>query len=454
MAGVVRDALKRLYVVEFDSLSQRHLVGFGRTPFGADATSSFVAMMRLADLLAETIVLTDNTVFDGILFHRLGPRRMLQLVGRPVGATLVFPFEIRSRAPSMEEALLRAVRDPDATARDRLNPFEFTTLDLPETARIEVGQRLGELRVRELDRRVERLGVAEGIGQLLIERCAVPADKVRALQEGWAAWIKADQDGMLNIQPAGERGDADDDRAFAIDPVAPMRGDLGTEAGRQALQWVDDNRHERRTTIRARLRDWLPDGADGRGADRRVIELWHNACYLRSLAYAQGAELIEYLLGDPRAAARRRLVRRGRAAAVLGGETRQVMLPQTLITELGGMPRSVFETVLYRNRDAIATWRRSGDPSAMRRVAYGLLDAADQPDPTSLSKETATRLVLVVIAAFVADAFQSVPWLVKAPVLLGAVLAGSWYDVRTWVRLRGRLGAVIDIRERADAATG
>jgi hypothetical protein len=455
MAELARAGLKRLYVVEFDSLSQRHLVVLGRTPFGADATSSFVAMMRLADLLAETVVLTDNAVFDGVLFHRLGPRRMLQLVGRPVGATLVFPFEIRSRAPSMEEALLRAVRDPDATPRDRLNPFEFTALDLPEAERIEIGQRLGNLRVRELDRRVEKLGVADGIAQLLIERCAVPADKARAMQEGWAAWIRADQDGMLTMRPAGERGNADDDRAFAVDPVAPMRGDLVTEAGRQALQWVDDNRHERRTTIRARLRDWLPDGTNaGHGADRRVIELWHNACYLRSLAYAQGAELIEYLLGDPRAAARRRLVRRGRAPAVLGGETRQVMLPQTLITELGGMPRSVFETVLYRNRDAIATWRLSGDPSAMRRVAYGLLDAADQPDPTSLSKETATRLVLVVIAAFVADAFQSVPWLVKAPVLLGAVLAGSWYDVRTWVRLRGRLGAVIDIRERVDATAG
>ncbi|HEX6467608.1 MAG TPA: hypothetical protein VF069_00825 [Streptosporangiaceae bacterium] len=450
MGGAARGGLKRLYVVEFDSLSQRHLVALGRTPFGADATSSFVAMMRLADLLSETVVLTDNAIFDGIMFHRLGPRRTLQLVGRPVGASLAFPFEIRSRAASMEDALLRALRDPDATWRDRLNPFEFTALELPEAERIEVGQRLGELRVRELDRRVDKLGVADGIAELLVERCGVPADKVRALQDGWGAWIRADQDGMLTIRPAGERGDADDDRAFAVDPVAKMRADLTTEEGRRALQWVDDNRHERRTTIRARLRDWLPDGPDGRGADRRVIELWHNACYLRSLAYAQGAELIEYLLGDPRAAARRRLVRRGRSPATDGrGETRQVMLPQMLITELGTMPRSVFETVLYRNRDAISNWRLSGDPSSMRRVAYGLLDAADQPDPTSLSRETATRLLLVVVAAFVADVFQGVPWLVKAPVLLGTVLAGSWYDVRTWVRLRGRLGAVIDLREAA-----
>lgn len=449
-AAAAQGGLKRLYVVEFDSLSQRHLVDLGRTPFGADATSSFVAMMRLADLLSETVVLTDNAVFDGILFHRIGPRHMLQLVGRPVGPTLVFPFEIRSRETSVAGALLRAVRDPEATWRDRLNPFEFYALDLPEADRIEVGQRLGELRVRELDRRVERLGVADGIAQLLVERCGVPAGAVRTVQEGWAAWIRADQDGMLNIQSAGERGDTDDDRAFAIDPVAAMRGDLITDAGRKALQWVDDNRHERRTTIRARLRDWLPDetvGPAAAGADRRVIELWHNACYLRSMAYAQGAELIEYLLGDPHAAGRRRLVRRGRAAAQ-GGKTRPVMLPQTLITELGTMPRSVFETVLYRNRDAIARWRLIGDPSAMRRVAYGLQDAADQPDPTSISRETETRLALVVVAAFVAEVFQGVPWLIKAPVLLGAVLAGSWYDIRTWVRLRGRLRAVIDIREQ------
>jgi hypothetical protein len=442
--AAAQGGLKRLYVVEFDSLSQRHLVDLGQTRFGSDAVSSFVAMMRLADLLAETVVLTDNTVFDGIVFHRLGPNRMMQLVGSPVGASLVFPFEIRSRAGSIEEAILRALRDPDASSRDRLNPFEFFALEVPEGERIEIGQRLGEQRVRELDRRVEKLGVAEGIADLLIERCGAPADKVRRLQDGWAAWIRADQAGLLSLKPAGERGDAGDDRAFAVDPVGRMRGDLRTDAGRRALQWVDDNRHERRTTIRARLRDWLPEGQRQLAADRRVIELWHNACYLRSLAYAQGAELIEYLLGDPRAAARRRLTRRG---SVPTGETRQVMLPATLITELGTMPRSVFETVIYRNRDAIAMWRLSGDPSAMRRVAYGLFDAADQPDPTALSRETATRLLLVVVAAFVADAFQGVPWLIKAPVLLGAVLAGSWYDVRTAVQLRGRLGAVIDIRE-------
>jgi len=52
--AAVQGGLKRLYVVEFDSLSQQHLVSFGQTRFGADAVSSFVAMMRLADLLSET----------------------------------------------------------------------------------------------------------------------------------------------------------------------------------------------------------------------------------------------------------------------------------------------------------------------------------------------------------------------------------------------------------------
>ncbi|MBC6457725.1 hypothetical protein [Actinomadura sp. HBU206391] len=438
--------IQRLYVVEFDSLAQRHVCDIGMTRFGGDAESSIVAMMRLADLLSEAIVLTDNMIFDGILFHRIGPRRMLQLVGRPVGTNLVFPFEIRSRAGTIEEALLRALREPGATGRDRLHAFEYDALDLPEPERIEIGQRIGGLRVRELDRRVARHGISEGIARLLIERCGAPEEQVRRMQESWAAWIKADLDGQLTIRPAGERDDTGDDRAFALDPVARMRDDLQTADGRLALQWVEANRHERRTTIRARLRDWLP-GVDGDQAmDRQVIEFWHNACYLRSLAYAQEAELIEFVLGDPEAVQRRRLKRRRRAPAQ-GGETRQVRLPVTLLGELGTMPRSVFETVLYNNRDAIADWRRSGDPGAMRRVAYGLLEASDQPDPTLLSRETLTRLMLVVLAAFVADAFQQTPWVVKAPVLLAAVLASSWSDIKTFFRLRGRLGAVIDIRD-------
>jgi hypothetical protein len=438
--------IQRLYVVEFDSLAQRHVCDIGITPFGGDAESAFVAMMRLADLLSETIVLTDNMIFDGALFHRIGPRRMLQLVGRPVGTNLVFPFGIRSRADSIEQALLRALREPEATGRSRLNTFEYDALDLPEPERIEIGQRIGNLRVRELDRRVARHGISEGIARLLIERCGAPEAQVRQMQEAWAAWIRADRDGQLRISPAGERRDADDDRAFALDPVATMRDDLQTAKGRQALRWVEYNRHERRTTIRARLRDRLP-GVDGDQAmDRQVIEYWHNACYLRSLAYAQGAELIEFVLGDPGAVQRRRLARRRRAPAQ-GGETRQVRLPVTLLSELGTMPRSVFETVLYSNRDAISDWRRSGDPSAMRRVAYGLLEASEQPDPTLLSRETITRLLLVAVAAFVADAFQQTAWAIKAPVLLAAVAASSWSDIKTFFRLRGRLGAVIDVRD-------
>ncbi|MGH3389145.1 MAG: hypothetical protein ACRDOO_09745 [Actinomadura sp.] len=450
--------IQRLYVVEFDSLAQRNLVDVGSTAFGPDAESSFVAMMRLAGLLSETIVLTDNVIFDGILFHRIGPRRMLQLVGRPVGANLVFPFEICSRADSIEQALMRALREPDATSRDYLHAFEYAALDLPALDRIEIGQRLGEQRVRELDKRVEKHGVTEGIARLLIERGGAPEEQVQRMEAAWRTWIEADQAGQLTIRPAAERQDADDDRAFALDPVATMRRDLHTPAGREELQWVQLNRHERRTTIRARLRDRLPDTDREMARDRRVLEFWHNGCYLRSLGYAQGAELIEFVLGDPRAAQRRRLVRRGRLvrhrpqprrrrSLLRAGETRRVMLPGSLLSELGSMPRSVFETMLYTNRDAIAAWRRSGDPRATRRVAYGLLEAADQPDPAMLSRETLNRLMLVFVAAFVTETFQGTPWQAKVPVLAGAVVAGSWYDIRTFVKLRGRLGAVIDVRD-------
>lgn len=445
MSGAaVPGGLLRLYAVEFDSLTQRRLRDLGGTTFGPDAASSFVAMMRLADMLSGTIVLTDNMVFDGIMFHQIGPRRLLELIGRPVGAGLAFPFEVRSRARNLEQALLRSLRHPRAAPRDRLSPFEFAALDVPEQERIRIGQRLGELRVRELDRRIRRHGVTGGLARLLIDRCGAPEDKVRQMQREWTAWIEADRRGLLEFRRAGERRDIDDDRAFARDPVDAMRSDLRTEDGRQALQWVYENRHQRRTDIRAWLRERLPDDDVRLAADRDVIEVWHNACYLRSLAHAQGAELIEFLLGDPNEARRRRLLRR-RDVSRFDGSTRRVKLPATLMAELGQMPRAVFATVRYSNRDALAAWRRHGDRGSMRRLAYGLLAATHQPDPARLSRETELRLLLVVVAAFVAEAFQDLSWWIKGPVLLAAVLAGSWADVQTFFQLRGRLGAVIDV---------
>jgi hypothetical protein len=434
----------RLYAVEFDSLTQRRLRDLGRTTFGPDAESSFVAMMRLADMLSGSIVLTDNMVFDGVMFHQIGPRRLLELIGRPVGAALIFPFEIRSRADNLEKGLLRSIRDPRSAPRDRLTSIEFAALDVPEHDRIRIGQRLGRLRVRELDRRIRRHGVPGGIAQLLIDRCGAPEDKVRQMQRNWAAWIEADRRGLLVFRRTGERRDIDDDRAFARDPVTAMREDLRTEDGQQALQWVYENRHQRRTDVRAWLRTRLPDDDAKQAADREVLELWHNACYLRSLAHAQGAELIEFLLGDPRDAGRRRLLRR-RKTTPADGQTRRVKLPASLMAELGQMPRAVFATVRYSNRDALDAWRRHGDRGSMRRLAYGLLAATDQPDPRRLSRETEMRLLLVVVAAFVSEVFDGPDWKIKGPVLLAAVLASSWQDVRTFFQLRGRLGAVIDI---------
>jgi hypothetical protein len=444
----VAGGMLRLYAVEFDSLTQRRLRDRGRTAFGPDAASSFVAMMRLSDLLSGSIVITDNMVFDGIMFHQIGPRRLLELIGRPVGAALAFPFEVRSRARNLEQALLRSLRDPRAAPRDRLYTFEFAALDVPEEERIRIGQRLGRLRVRELDRRVRKFGVAGGLARLLVDRCDAPEDKVRHMQQQWAAWIEADRRGLLDFRRAGERRDIDDDRAFARDPVETMRADLRTEDGRQALHWVYENRHQRRTDVRAWLRERLPDDDARLAADREVIELWHNACYLRSLALAQGAELIEFLLGDPKEATRRRLLRR-RGSAHSDGETRRVRLPATLMAELGQMPRAVFATVRYANREALQSWRRHGDRGSMRRLAYGLLAATEQPDPRRLSRETELRLLLVIIAAFVAEAeaFDSVSWWIKGPVLLATVLASSWQDVQTFFQLRGRLGAVIDVHD-------
>ncbi|MQA97482.1 MAG: hypothetical protein GEV11_23665 [Streptosporangiales bacterium] len=440
--------LSRLYAVEFDSLAQRHLADRVRTPLGDDPLSAFVAILRLSGLLAETVVLTDSSVFDGCLFHRLGPARLLQLAGRaqPGGMGLSYPFEILSRAPNLEQSLLHAVRDPDEAPDGRLRMYEFSALDVPEPERVRLGERLHLVKPRELDKRVAKHGVTEGIAQLLIECCDAPTLPVSRMQSGWEEWIRQDRAGRLNVKVWPQMGKYGDDQAFAWDPVTAMHADLKTEVGRIGLDWVFENRHLRRTEIRAFLRSLLPYDAPDLSADREIIEFWYNACYVRALAYAQGAELIEFVLGDPGTIQSRRLLRR-RGAAPGGGESRRVLLPPSLLRQLGTMPRAVYETVLYRNRDAVLSWRRHGDKRSMRRIAYGLLDAVEQPNPKS-GRRIAMNSALVVLAAVIVELFDTLPLWAKAPLVAGAALAASWEQLGTEIRLNGQLGAVIDVRKQ------
>lgn len=443
--------LRRLYAVEFDPLAQRHLVERGATPFGDDPLRAFVAILRLANLLGETVVLIDSSIFDGCLFHRIGPRRLLRLAGRPVqgGVGSVYPFEILSRAPTLEQSLLQSVRTTDGR-RGRLRSYEFFGLDVPEPERVAYGERLGLVSVRELDRRVARYGVTEGIARVLVECCGVPPEPVARMRAHWEEWIAEDRAGRLDLKVWTGMGRFSDD-AFAWDPVETMLPDIRSELGRTALAWTYENRHLRRTHIRSALRTLLPDDDPVLRADRDVIEFWYNACYQRAMAYAQGAELIEFVLGDPRSVPTRRLRRRHGARGP--GESRRVVLPASLMAALGTMPPSVFETVLYRNRDAIAEWRATGDPQAMRRIAYGLLETVEQPNPAS-TRRIVVNFALVIMGAVIVEFFDDLRLAEKIPLVAAAALAASWEQLSTEIRLRGRLGAVIDVRGGPSRASG
>lgn len=438
--------LQRLHAVEFDSLAQRQLLERGRTQFGADPIQSFIAVLRLSNLLAQRVVMVDSSLFDGVLFHRVGPRQLLRLAGRATNNRLevAFPFEIMSRASTLEESLLLAVREPGSERRDQLRMYEFYSLDLPEPERVACGQRLSEVDVRELDRRVAKYGVTEGIARVLTECCDAPEEPVQRMRTAWEEWIAEDRSGRLELRvwPQMGRYDGDDD-AFAWDPVDRMRRDIRTSLGRTGLEWVYENRHLRRTEIRSVLRTLLPEDEPELTADRKLIEDWFNACYMRALAYAHGAELIEFVLSGPDSDAAKRIRRRRWRGKK--GTSRRVFLPPSLLIELGRMPRSVFDSVLYRNREAIRTWRATGDPQAMRRIAFGLLSAVEQPAPTS-ARRIITNFGLAMFIAIVVELFDNTPLWMKVAIAAAATVAASWQELLAETRLHGQLGAVIDVR--------
>ena len=149
----------------------------------------FSGVLRTADLVSDTILVTDAQLLDGAFFASLGPTRVHSLLGRV--DTDAPALTVLGRGPSLEESLRSmAVGPAEPTA------FTWSVLSTFRPA----GERLTELLTnKHVDRiRSAEVGaVAKTIGSAWVDLLGSPthAGSVRHLTAMWQAWVAAEHAG-------------------------------------------------------------------------------------------------------------------------------------------------------------------------------------------------------------------------------------------------------------------
>ena len=420
----------------------RDLEEYQDTPLGDCPEDAFIGLIRLCDLFADKIEITDMALLDGCLFHGFGPWRLLDLVGRPGerGTHAVFPFDVLSFGRDMEEGLKIAAAPPGNTHMRRL---EFSALEVDEGRRVAIGKLMTSVPVRDFTDLVEQTNVPEALAQILVTRCDAPEPEVRALERHWKSWIHAEREGLFKVMPATRVWRDVVDQGFNFDPVGVMRGDV-TVGARSVLSYLnaDEQREAPRSDMLATLHERLPRAKSEQ--DREVVEAWYLASKLRGVAFANGVQPVEFVLGRPRDSVRRRL---GRTPPAQSGRRRPISLPLETQKAVGIMPPAVYQMVRFQMRSALEQWKATEDGAAMQTIAYGLATAAEQVSPRSLLVGP-LRLVVLAAAASGLDVYQNwsgwrSAW--QIGIVVALLILSSWPEIRAFLELRGKTTATYDI---------
>ena len=209
--------MTRMMVADLDSINQaeRWILGWREhTPLDGDPAAEgrsrrrlapigaldvqgmrwFSGVLRTADLVSDTILVTDAQLLDGAFFASLGPTRVHSLLGRV--DTDAPALTVLGRGPSLEESLRSmAVGPAEPTA------FTWSVLSTFRPA----GERLTELLTnKHVDRiRSAEVGaVAKTIGSAWVDLLGSPthAGSVRHLTAMWQAWVAAEHAGLVAFE--------------------------------------------------------------------------------------------------------------------------------------------------------------------------------------------------------------------------------------------------------------
>lgn len=431
-----RLAAGRLMIFDLDSVNQRErwATGFHEpevpdddparearlaprlSPVGVLSTDGlewFAGVLRTADLLSETIVLTDAQLLDGIFFQSLGVERVLDLLGR--SDVQDPPITVIGRGVSLEESL-RAI----AVSGDALSGFEYSTLQVLGVSPTDLAA-LGD------GRRVAQAPpghVAQVLGEVLGAATGTPAghEYCTELARSWQGWVRAEHLGLIRYErfsPPAPGAFAEAIEVWEAPPVAAAAEPLLAEL----------RATPRRSDARRLMDDAVTAGQISHER-REVVEAWWERAYADFLAANNGADWIDMFGGRFDAIRTLRGESGGRRTTVLRGQAPQI---------LGRMPSPRYAIFVWANRTVLHGFRTRGGQDDVDAVAYAVQRADAEVDLASDRRALAWGLavslgaVLVVFGLGFLTAMPTAAWLVPIATL-AVTLAAEIYAVREPIR--------------------
>lgn len=405
---------RRAMVLDFDSQNQadRWVTGYAKLPerpddpasclrsaqtlepsgrLSATALSWFTGTLRTADMLSDTVLLTDAQLLDGCFFQGLGVDRVHALIGRrDVEAPA---FTIIGRGGSLEESLRSLV----AEASGRLRPFTYSVLRAFGQDPATVAERLPGV-----DAQAVLEAPAGSVAHAAAESIASGLDSTEQtldlLARRWSEWVEAEQIGRISYERFRSPQDGAWDLAVARWHT-PVLEDPSVRDAVHALR-QEPNRG-------TALRKLALSGLTASRYDE--LAAWYEKVYADFIARNNGADWIDITGGRP---AEEHVV------PVVGVRARTVTLRGQAPKHLGDMPQSQYELLCYRARGALEGWRANPSPAAANRIAYAIERAQVQDDLTA----DRHNLLVGLLATLVVTAS-----LLLLDVLAPGIPVGAWF---------------------------
>lgn len=408
-----------LFTDWYDSVRQRALVKrdsgqLAGPGLGHDLRRFALGQLRWDAIRGPRFLLTYAQLLDGALLRRLADSRLIDDVGVPgASGDLVLPFEVGNYGWTVESSLT------DIAHRG----FLFSSVSGNRFRRIALQRDLAAVRPEEVERRLSRDGVAEGLAGILRDRAGVDPGECARLAAGWQFWIDAERRSVLRTRRAQPL--VDDLPSLQAEEFGrlPMESASGRAVRDRIVSDVTRDPEtgvRRRSLVYAEIAVLEASTTPAEQRDAGTLKQAFNRCYHRTIARSEGAMLaLVDDVGPPRGVRRKAAMKAAMSSQV-------VVFPAGYQDLLGGMTAGQWQHFLEVVDAELHAWWEEWDLAALQAIGDRLADV--KYGPARRSSDRATRKAATAFATVAVGGVGAY----ADPNLTGVVL-GSAVGLIGWV---------------------
>lgn len=338
----------------------------------------FIGRLRLDLLAAETLIVPDTHLFDGVFFNHITPEQLREAVGRSIHSPTI-PIEIRAREKTLEHSL--------ATFFVKRNRRLINIWPLNMIPDREDGLALRDaLRGRDPEQLEKRTHGAKSIPRAVADFLRAPLhgrsgalEAVDRAEESWARWLEAEKQGWVRVRPW--RGGHPLLKALSFDPLDTSELTPLGRATHEAVMKVVETSGDRADLTSVYDQAFAAADQPREQLEVETIQKWATIGRHRALAMQHGAsyEYVEpdgHLPAGPIHKLANRFSSGERPAEFRDVE---VHVPPSLTASLAGMEAGSYRGFCSRAAPDLRRWWSAADPTALRRVVDELVPLLPAP---------------------------------------------------------------------------